>query len=196
MIRAGDPLPEAIRARPIQTLEGEERPLGEFLSGPSVLIALRHFGCVGCDRHVTGLRAHLDLLTELGLSVVLVGSGAVRYAEAFAERHQLPERGVTLVTDPSLGVQRALQLERSFWSLLRPRSILAWLRAWVAGFKQYGLQGDSRQQGGALVIDGEGVVRFAHRSRGTGDEVEPGELGRHALALAAATQGQRARGVA
>lgn len=192
MVEVGKPLPSPVSEREVIDLGGETRALGSLVDGPTLIVVLRHFGCAACDQLLTHLKPQLDLLLELGMTVVLVGNGERRYAEAFAERHHLPERGVALVTDPTLALHRAMSLEHSFWSAVGWPGGIRWLQAVGRGFRQNGLQGDQRQQGGALLLDDAGVVRFFHRSRATGHEPDRGAIGRHALAIAAAAA--RARG--
>jgi len=187
VVTLDEPLPEAVLALPVERPDGEPCALRDVLQPPAVLVVLRHFGCVGCDQQVVNLRPHLSMLAELGFSVVMVGNGAPEHARWFADRHHLPARGVTLVTDPSHTVHDAMGLVRSVWSSFGPRGLLGWARAIGRGYRQGGFLGDGRQQGGALVLDPRGVVRFLHRSTAIGHDPDAADLGRHALRVAAAS---------
>jgi hypothetical protein len=57
-------------------------------------------------------------------------------------------------------------------------------RAMVAGYPHRHVEGDRTQQGGAILVDARGVVRFTHRNRAIGDHAPASDLVEAALRLA------------
>jgi hypothetical protein len=90
------------------------------------------------------------------------------------------------VTDPSLKVFEAAELERSILATVGPSAIKAAWRARKAGFRQKGIEGDHTQQGGILLLDRDGAPAFYHRNDNLGDHADPEKVVAAARALAAA----------
>jgi peroxiredoxin len=184
-VKLGERVPDEIAGARVLDASGAEIQVGIFWKrGPCLLILLRHFGCVGCAQQVRELAPRLFELSRIGLRTVLVGSGSVEQRAAFMARNRLDGAPVTVVTDPSLGLYRALGLVRSAWAALGPRALLETTRAMAAGHPQRGLEGDLRQQGGVLLVDRRGLVRLLHRSRSIGDHPPASDLVHAALRLA------------
>jgi peroxiredoxin len=153
-----------------------------------LLVLLRHFGCVGCAEQVTELAPRLDELARAGVRVVLVGNGTPAQLATFLERHALAHALVDVVTDPSLGVYRALGLVRSRWATVGPRALYETARAMGAGHPHQSAEGDPTQQGGSILVDAGGMVRFSWRNRSIGDHASSSDLVEAALKLAIETR--------
>ena len=99
-----------------------------------------------------------DQLFAAGARLVFVGTGTPAMASAFARDHagQHP-----VLSDASRRTFAAAGMRRSPFAMLRWRFLRNAWRAWRAGFRQRGVQGDAWQQGGVLVFDGSG--RIVHR---------------------------------
>jgi len=193
MLEEGRPLPEALREVSVLDEERREHRLGALVEGQvTVVVFLRHFGCIGCSRHVTELSPRLPELDAIGVRTVFVGNGTPRMMRDFVERHRLEDRAVTLVTDPAREAYRAAGLHRSWWSAFGPRAIAGEVAALTKGYVRGEVLGDGLQQGGAFVVDAEGVVRLAHRSRATADNVDGSAL--VAAATTAVVRRARAEG--
>lgn len=176
-IEKGGPLPGDLLASLVQTRDGRSVELGALIqANPTALVFIRHFGCLGCSVHMAELAPRLDELRKLGLRVVVVGNGALRYLEGFTERYHLDEKQVTVVTDPSLATHRAARLKRSFWATFGPKGLFDQIRALVRGHSQRGVQGDNWQQGGAILLDAEGRVTYYHRNDSVSDHAPTSEL--------------------
>ena len=168
------------------------------LPGPTLLVFLRHFGCVGCEALVTALVPRQPELSDLGVRIVLVGNGAPEHLRGFAERHGLDERHVTLVTDPSLAVFAAARLLRSTWATFGPRSLFTEARAIGRGLRPGRRHGDRLQQGGALLLDERGEVVSRHVDAFVGDHARPEDVVDAAMRLrlqGAATADLAERGI-
>jgi hypothetical protein len=87
----------------------------------------------------------------------------------------LPEgvaAGSTLLyTDPSLASFRAAGMKHGALRTFSPMAIASTLRAAKAGFRQHGTAGNPWQQGGALVVERGGKVRWSYSSDDPGDHV-------------------------
>lgn len=76
---------------------------------------------------------------------------------------------VPMLMNPSKDVYSAYGLERSFWGSWGPRTFYTYARLMLSGRRWRGIQGDSLQLGGDFIVDPEGLLRFAYRSRDPSD---------------------------
>ena len=90
------------------------------------------------------------------------------------------------MTDPSLEIFKAADLERSILSTIGPSAIKDALRARKQGYRQVAIEGDKFQQGGVLLIDRDRRAAFFHRNDNVGDHADPAEVVAAARALPAA----------
>ena len=179
-MHAGEPVPIEVRRAEVQGLDGHRR-LGDLLTGATLLVFLREFGCPHCAMQVDGLMARLPEIESLGVRVVLVGNGPLHAVPAFVETMNLKDRRVTVVTDPSLASYRAAGLARPrFFGWRTP---IETLHAFAAGYWQRRRAGDVMQLGGAFLVDDAGRVVYSHRSQSPGDLADPNDIVQAALAL-------------
>jgi peroxiredoxin len=157
------------------------------LIGPAttVVIFLRHFGCIGCTKQVNDLLPRLPELDALGVQVILVGSGEPPFVAEFMHRHGLLGTTVLVASDPGRESYRAAGFERSAWGTFGLRSIARRLQAAGKGATGYRGSGDLLQQGGALVFGPDGDVALHFVSHGVGDNVDLNEVVERALHLQA-----------
>ena len=182
--RTGQPAPDALLDAEVFERGGHRTTLRPLIAGrPSVLVFLRHFGCIGCDRHVTELTPRFAELDSVGVVTVLVGNGESRYLEGFIERYRLGDRAVVLVTDPSRATFAAAGLKRSWWSTFGPRAVWAALTSFGQGYRQRSIHGDALQQGGALVLDADARVVLHHVSEALGDNLSGNDIVAAALGV-------------
>jgi peroxiredoxin len=161
----GDPAPDA----ELLDLWGEAALLSTaWADGPAVLVFLRYFGCPFCQMQVVGLRRDQGMFEESGASVTLVGQGPPEEAVAFRERRQVP---FPVFVDPDRRAYRAYGLDRGRPSqVYGPKVAVPFVRANLTGKLQRGLHGGSfLQMPGSFVVDGAGILRFAHRNRTVAD---------------------------
>ncbi len=98
------------------------------------------------------------------------------FIEGFVERENLADQPITIVTDPSLKVFEAADLERSVLATVGAKAIKAAWRARKAGYRQPAIEGDKLQQGGMLLLDRVGEPVFYHRNDHLGDHADPAEV--------------------
>lgn len=112
------------------------------------------------------MRDHREEIRQAGAELVFVGNGAPLFANGFAEDLGLEER---ILLDPGLVAYRAAGLRRGRAELFSPRMIGNAVRAWKAGFRQTGVEGDAFQLGGVLVVRAGGDLVYRYASREAGD---------------------------
>jgi peroxiredoxin len=183
-LRAGDPLPPELTAATVLDEEGEPYALRELIAGrPCLLIFLRHFGCIGCSENVHDLGPRLAELEHMGLQTLFIGNGAPRFIEDFVARNGIADRSARFFTDPTLRAFRATGLHRGVLRTLGPRAVADAVGALGRGHRQGRLLGDPWQQGGTLLVDRAGVVRYLHRNRRLGDHAGAVDIADAALKL-------------
>jgi len=110
---------------------------------------------------------------ELGAALAVIGNGSPEQAADFQADFL---EGVHLLTDPSLTGYKAMELKRSLFSNLQPRTYLRAFSVWRKGLAAKGRQGDSLQQGGAFVITPRHEVVFCYFSKTPEDHADPEEI--------------------
>jgi peroxiredoxin len=131
----------------------------------TVLLFVRHFGCIFCREQLAEAEAHMMELNELGARLVVIGNGSPAEARAFAE-----EMGTEaeVLTDPERVSYCAVGMKRSVRSSLNLKTVTHGLRAWRDGHRQGAVAGDPFQQGGVVVMvpGGDEVFRFVSEEAG------------------------------
>jgi hypothetical protein len=113
-------------------------------------------------------------LEELNADVLLVSFETLHRTRLFIG----DDMGWPILSDPERNLYRAYGLERLNFirTWLSPRTLAYYLRAAAAGRRIRRPQSDSRQLGGDFIIDGRGVVVFAHRTAEPADRPPLGQL--------------------
>ena len=159
----GQTLPESLINATVCDRKEVSHRLGSLWENQiTLLVFLRHFGCIGCSVHMADLAPRLDELHDLGLRTILIGNGAPNFVQGFVDRYAINEKKVTIVTDPSLKTYEAAALRRSWWATFGFWSLLDVIRALMAGHTQKTIEGDTLQQGGVILTDRQGKVAFFH----------------------------------
>ncbi|MEM7167123.1 MAG: peroxiredoxin-like family protein [Planctomycetota bacterium] len=114
--------------------------------------------------------------------MVLVGSGEVEAARAFAAEHPMPEN-TRLLVDPELEAFSAAELKRGVLRALGPKLPFQAMRALGSGARQGAIAGDPWQLGGSFALLAGGECVFEHRCDDAGAHAAPREV---LAALAAA----------
>jgi hypothetical protein len=189
-VASGERVPDDVSGARVLDASGAEVEVRSFWKhGPCLIVLLRQFGCVGAAEQVHELAPHLFQLSRAGLHTVLVGSGSLEQRAAFATRNGLEGGPALLVTDPSLGLYRAVGLVRSAWATFGLPALFDTARAMAAGHPHRAAEGDRTQQGGMLLVSGAAVVRLLYRSRSIGDHPPVSELVEAAFRLAIEERG-------
>jgi peroxiredoxin len=129
-----------------------------------------------CAQQVAEFRPHLDELTQRGIDLAVIGSGAPQFALGFQERMGLP---IPIYSDQALASYRAARMNRSLWRMFHPGQLLGW-----RALRHFRLQllGDATQQGGVVIVTPGGRVIYEFHNRFAGDHPRPAAVVRAALA--------------
>ena len=115
------------------------------------------------------MRGHEQQFAERGAQLVFVGPGTPAMAAAFRDDQQL---SCPVLSDPSRDAFTAAGMKRGVLATFHWRTILHGLRALFGGFLPARVQGDPWQQGGALVFDATGTLRYQWHDRAGGDQLD------------------------
>jgi len=117
-----------------------------------------------CREQVARFRQHYARFQAAGANLVAIGNGTPQMAADFVASFSVP---FPVYTDPERSSYKLAGLKRSFG--LGVASIGRARRAMAAGHRQGRMQGDPWQQGGVLIIDTSGSVRWRHVDSSAGD---------------------------
>jgi hypothetical protein len=174
----------------VEVLDDEGRPhrLREaWAARPCALVFVRHFGCIACRGQVAQLRPYIREIRDAGGDLVVVGTGGSPFAKAFRQDLGIPD--VEVYIDSARRAYDLAGFRRSLSSLLHPRAIWNYLRAFVSGHRYKGMQGDALQQGGVLVTAPDDAIAFRYVSKVSGDHPEAQQI------LAAVREASRGMGI-
>lgn len=102
-----------------------------------------------------------DEFRRLDTRVLIVTFGALPAAQAWVKETCAP---LPVLLDPDRTAYDAYGLERSLRRARNLRAIWRYTQLLTSGRQWRGIQGDSAQLGGDFAVDGEGIIRLAHRS--------------------------------
>ena len=151
-----DRIPEELLARPVTGAHLVPGTLRDQLgAGPTLLVFLRHLGCIFCRESISELREAVE--ADIGLPGVLFFSQASpRESRAFLRRYWPDGK---IVSDPELVFYDGLGIGRASWlQALGPRVLVAQSRAKKKGFENGPASGDIFRMPGAMVVEGERIV--------------------------------------
>ncbi|CAN5680950.1 hypothetical protein BH23CHL5_BH23CHL5_07920 [soil metagenome] len=135
--------------------------------GDTVLVFLRHFGCIFCRQHAKELSASAERIRLAGGQVVLIGMETPQEAAEFARNQDVP---FPVLSDADRSAYRAYGLpEGSIGQLAGPKVVAASLRAVANGAGVGKAVGNRRQLPGTYIVDNAGVIRFAKPAAHAGD---------------------------
>jgi peroxiredoxin len=159
----------------LEVLDVDGRPhrLGEaWAERPCALVFVRHFGCLLCREQVEKAKPRVREIRDAGGDLVVVGTGGPSFSRAFQEDMKISD--VRVYSDPDRRAYDLAGFRRGLLTLFHPRAVLNYVRAFLAGYRYTGIQGDPLQQGGVLVVrpDGEIVFRFAGKASGDAPDFE------------------------
>ena len=129
-----------------------------------------------CRELAAQVRGVTDRIEQKGARVIFIGNGTPAMATMFKEDFAVRS---PLYTDPSLEVYEAAQLKRGLGSVLR--AIKNVPRALTKGHMQGRTQGDALQQGGVLIVDTSGAIRYRYTSEVGGDHPDLEDVIAHVL---------------
>jgi len=144
-------------------------------SGPTLLVFLRHFGCIFCREWMADIERHKEQIEAAGLSqVILVALGEPKHAAFFGPL--LAPSALCYATQSS-DLYAAYGLSQGkLGQLVGPRTALSALRATAKGKRQGTATGDVKMLGGTFIVDRAGTIQFAHYSQFAGDNPDLDQL--------------------
>jgi len=74
-----------------------------------------------------------------------------------------------VLLDPDRAVYRAYELEESRWRSWSPKTLLTYARLLLSGRKWLPKEGDTSQMGGDFIIEPQGNIKLAYRSKEPAD---------------------------
>lgn len=119
------------------------------------------------------LRLHEAELRSLNTETYVISFGAGSLARVWLEETGVP---FTLLLDPERAAYQAYGLERSLLRSWGPKTFLRYVKLLVSGRRWRGVQGDSGQLGGDLIVDAQGIIRLAHPSHDPTDRPAVAQL--------------------
>ena len=123
-------------------------------------------------------------IEEAGARLVVIGNGAPNFVAGFRERTGFAG---TIYTDPERNTYRALKLKRGVRTSVNRKTVARAVKAFRAGNRQVGTQGDPWQQGGVFVVAAGGALVYEQRSEYAGDHPPVEEIIEAARAAADAS---------
>ncbi len=154
----------------------------------TVLVFLRHLGCIFCKETVRDLRAASEADPSYP-QVVFVGQGDLEESRSFAEKLW---PAMSIVSDPGKTFYTAMGLGKgSLYQMFGPSVWACGLRAMVKGNLQTRIVGDLWTMPGAFAVDRRGMILWHHDFENIGDHPNwkslPAELRSAAQNVAALT---------
>ena len=132
----------------------------------SMLIFLRHFGCVFCKEAMTDIAIRRNKFEELGFRIVFVHMSDTETANDYFSKFNL--EGITFINDPHKRYYNAFGLFRGSFTQLF--GLQTWIRGYQVKMKHdFPLEsdkrlGDSFQMPGVFVLyEGEIKDKFVHQ---------------------------------
>ena len=172
----------------LKELDGSPLPAGSLLGRPTILILLRHLGCLFCQEHLRQLREHDAEIAAAGGAVVVISFAAPEHVARFAQAIGHPYRWLS---DPLRASYQAFGVFRG-----GPLNPFSWTDVWgnftstLRGRPWIPQQPDLWQLGADFVFDPEGRLTMEHRCRSSHDRPSPADV-MEAFRLAAASPTRR-----
>jgi hypothetical protein len=133
--------------------------LGKLIGNTCTLIVLlRHFGCVLTKQMLAYLKDKTSVLEELGLQIMVVGHGSIQDAKNIRK-----DLRAKLLVDEGREFYKAIGCRRAASSCLTAKSLVSVKKALSEGHRQGPLSGgDPIQIGGVLVVSQKHGTIFKH----------------------------------
>jgi peroxiredoxin len=165
----------ALDELPLLDLQGNPASLTNYFQQYVLLIFLRHLAWLPCQAHLGEVNAAKAEFERRGVAIVVVSFAESAKLIHYQEHRRWP---FTILADPERRAYRAFNLKRLSWfELFSPATLIRYLKLFREGMERedYGHE-DIHQSGGDFLLDREGKVLFAHRSRNPADRPSAAEL--------------------
>ena len=150
-----DAIPKELLDRPVVGVGLSPGSLRDQIGDrATLLIFLRHFGCIFCKEAVADLRSAAEAAPGYP-EILFFTQGSPRESRAFLRDWP----GARAVSDPELAFYEAFGIRRaSFYESLGPKVLKAGRRAKARGFENGPRDGDIWRMPGCLLIEGDHIV--------------------------------------
>jgi hypothetical protein len=74
-----------------------------------------------------------------------------------------------VLLDPDRVVYRSYEMEKSRWRAWSPKTLFSYAKLLLSGRKWLPKEGDSTQMGGDFIVDSNGIIRLAFKSKEPAD---------------------------
>jgi len=171
VIEPGAPAPSLT----LQNLDNQSIELSETWSqgSNSLLVFLRHLGWLPCREHVGQLLSSKSEINARHTKVVIISFGIPALVQKWIKETQ---SSFQFLIDLDKKAYQVYGLESSLLRSWSPKIWLAYARLMAQGRKWRGIQGDSGQMGGDLIVDQKGIIRMAYRSHDPADRPKIEEI--------------------
>jgi hypothetical protein len=151
----------------LRDVAGDRYPARQLLGSPTILVLLRHLGCLFCQDHLAQLRAHAEEVEAARGQIAVISFAAPPHVERFARALEHP---YLWLSDPARVSYRAFRVGRG--GPLNPFSntdLWSNFVSTVRGRPWLPQQADIWQLGADFVFDSDGNLTMAHRCRASHD---------------------------
>lgn len=154
---------------------GESIHLSELWpSGPTLLTFLRHFGRLFCREWLAQLEHHQEKYARAGLQTISIAMGQPRHARRYCGKFA---PSITCLTDETTLPYRTYALQQGkLIELMSPAVVSASVRGRARGSSVGKTIGDAKMLPGTVVVDTDGIIRYACHSKHAGDHPDIEEL--------------------
>ena len=173
-------MPEYLK-RSVITEEQITVTLESLCKGITLCVFLRHWGCAECSLLLHRLSPRFRELLTLDVRVILIGLGSPEGIETFRTKHRFTKDEVIIVTDPTLALHQSAGLSRGTIQVSGPSAMLNRIKFKLQGFTNQVGDGDTLQQGGAILLNASHEEIWGHRNAYFGDVLDPIEMFNTAL---------------
>lgn len=171
-----DPAPELN----LRNVKGEPVSLQDFSGRPVAVIFMRYVGCPVCQMETLEYRQQYQTLRDAGLELVMVFQSSVENLQQYAVQEALP---FTVLSDPKAKAYKLWGADWGISGFLSPKNLSPIVRSLKAGHRHGKFEGNEFQYPAAFIVDGNGLIRFAHYGKTVSDGISPQELRRTFTAL-------------
>jgi hypothetical protein len=151
----------------LRDLSGNSFQARGLLGTPTVLVLLRHLGCLFCQEHLAQLRVHADEVEAAGGRIAVISFAAPAHVQRFADALGHP---YLWLSDPVRASYRAFRVgSGGLFSPFSPTDLWVSFVGTLRGRPWIPQQRDIWQLGADFVFDPEGNLTMAYRCRASHD---------------------------
>lgn len=151
----------------LRDVSGDNFEARRLLGAPTVLILLRHLGCLFCQEHLAQLRGHADEIEAVGGQIAVISFAAPPHVQRFAQALGHP---YLWLSDPARVSYRALRVGRGgLFSPFSPTDFWVSFTGTLRGRPWIPQQREIWQLGADFVFDPGGNLTMTHRCRSSHD---------------------------